>query len=109
MNPCEYILATQASIIYLTRNKDIIFSKKYGCSNARFTHRSSNMIHLSTKSDDSIRYMSLHDNKYLRYFKGHTAKVVSMEMSPLDDTFITSSLDNTTRMWDLRQPASTVS
>lgn len=29
--------------------------------------------------------MSLHDNKYLRYFKGHTGMVVLLEMSPEDD------------------------
>jgi COMPASS component SWD2 len=85
-----------------------IYSKKYGCSLAKFTHRSNNIIYCSTKTEDSIRYMSLHDNKYLRYFKGHTKPVVSLEMSPGDDTFASASVDSTIRFWDLRNPQSTV-
>jgi COMPASS component SWD2 len=37
--------------------------------------------------------MSIHDNKFLRYFSGHTAKVVSLSLSPVDDTLISGSLD----------------
>jgi COMPASS component SWD2 len=53
---------------------------------------------------DSIRYLSLHDNQYIRYFKGHRARVVSLCMSPVDDTFISGSVDNTVMFWDLRSP-----
>jgi hypothetical protein len=50
-------------------------SKKYGISHARFAHRSQNIIHASTKGDDhALRYHSMHDNKYLSYFKGHTGR-----------------------------------
>ena len=42
-----------------------------------------------------FRYMSIHDNKFLKYFTGHTAKVVSLSLSPVDDTIISSSLDKT--------------
>jgi COMPASS component SWD2 len=55
--------------------------------------------------DDSLRYLSLHDNRYLRYFKGHRDRVVSLAMSPADDSFISASLDNTVRLWDLRTNA----
>ncbi|KAH8549490.1 WD repeat domain 82-like protein [Umbelopsis sp. PMI_123] len=79
-----------------------LFSKKYGVHLARFTHRSSNVIYASTKDDDSLRYLSLHDNKYIRYFRGHKKKVISVEMSPLDDVFLSASLDETVRLWDLR-------
>ena len=41
--------------------------------------------------------MSIHDNKFLKYFTGHTAKVVSLSLSPVDDTIISSSLDKTVR------------
>ena len=37
---------------------------------------------------DTIRYLSLHDNKYLRYFIGHTKTVVCLSMSPLDDMLV---------------------
>ncbi|CAG2100737.1 unnamed protein product, partial [Medioppia subpectinata] len=58
----------------------------------------------SNKVDDTIRYLSLHDNKYIRYFPGHTKKVVTLCMSPVDDTFLSGSLDKTIRLWDLRSP-----
>ena len=51
---------------------------------------------------DAIRYQSLHDNKYIRYFNGHTKKVVCLSMSPVDDSFISGSLDKSIRLWDLR-------
>ncbi|GAB5568135.1 WD repeat-containing protein 5 isoform X1 [Prionailurus iriomotensis] len=53
---------------------------------------------------DTIRYLSLHDNKYIRYFPGHSKRVVALSMSPVDDTFISGSLDKTIRLWDLRSP-----
>ena len=84
--------------------KRLVNSQKYGVSHVRFTHAKNALVHASTKVDDDVRYLSLHDNKFLRYFKGHTKKVISLEMSPLDDTFMTGSLDNTVRLWDLRSP-----
>lgn len=51
---------------------------------------------------DAIRYQSLHDNKYIRYFPGHTKRVVCLCMSPVDDSFLSGSLDKTIRLWDLR-------
>lgn len=51
-----------------------------------------------------MRYHSLHDNKYLQYFKGHKERVVSLEMSPVDDGFMSGSMDKTVRLWDLRAP-----
>ena len=88
----------------MSRLKSTSYSKKYGCSLARFTHKPTSIIYASTKGDDAIRYMSFHDNKFLRYFKGHTKKVVGLEMSPQDDTFLSASLDDSVRLWDLRSP-----
>ncbi|KAH7873431.1 WD40-repeat-containing domain protein [Lentinula edodes] len=79
-------------------------SKKYGIDLPRFTHKSTAIIHASTKEDDGIRYHSLHDNKYLSYFKGHKGRVISLEVSPVDDGFMSGSLDKTVRLWDLRAP-----
>lgn len=70
----------------------------------RFTHKSSALLHASTKEDDTIRYHSLHDNKYLQYFRGHKERVISLELSPIDDGFMSGSLDRTVRLWDLRTP-----
>ncbi|TXT04928.1 hypothetical protein VHUM_04011 [Vanrija humicola] len=81
-----------------------LYSKKYGIAHARFTHRPQNIIHASTKGDHALRYHSMHDNKYLSYFQGHTDTVRSLQMSPVDDTFISAGDDRTVRLWDLRAP-----
>ncbi|KAK0235790.1 WD40-repeat-containing domain protein [Armillaria nabsnona] len=81
-----------------------LFSKKYGVDLPRFTHKNTAIIHASTKEDDTVRYHSLHDNKYLQYFKGHKDRVISLEMSPVDDGFMSGSMDKTVRLWDLRGP-----
>ncbi|GJE85519.1 WD40 repeat-like protein [Phanerochaete sordida] len=81
-----------------------LYSKKYGVDLPRFTHKQTTIVHASTKEDDTIRYHSLHDNKYLQYFKGHKDKVVSLEVSPVDDGFMSGSMDKTVRLWDLRSP-----
>ncbi|XP_052781906.1 WD repeat-containing protein 82-like [Mya arenaria] len=82
--------------------KRTLNSKKYGVDLIRYTHAVNTALHSSTKIDDTIRYLSLHDNKYIRYFPGHTKKVVCLNMSPINDTFLSGSLDKTIRLWDLR-------
>ncbi|ORZ23931.1 WD40-repeat-containing domain protein [Absidia repens] len=86
------------------RLRTTLFSKRYGTGLTRFTHQASGILHASTKEDDSLRYLSLHDNKYIRYFQGHKDRVISLEISPLDDQLISASLDGTVRLWDLRSP-----
>ncbi|KIP11165.1 hypothetical protein PHLGIDRAFT_28082 [Phlebiopsis gigantea 11061_1 CR5-6] len=81
-----------------------LYSKKYGVDLPRFTHKNTAIVHASTKEDDTIRYHSLHDNKYLQYFKGHKERVISLEVSPVDDGFMSGSMDKTVRLWDLRSP-----
>ena len=87
------------------RHVRTLYSKKYGVDLVRFTHRSSAIIYASTKEDDTIRYHSLHDNKYLQYYRGHKRRVVTLEMSPVDDTFLSGAVDDSVRFWDLRSPA----
>eukprot|EP00871_Galdieria_phlegrea_P005796 jgi/Galph1/703/GphlegSOOS_G5583.1 len=77
--------------------------KKYGAGLVRFTHHPSAVICASQNDfDHSLRYLSLHENRYLRYFRGHCERVVSLAMSPRDDTFFSSALDKSVRFWDLR-------
>ncbi|GAA5883695.1 hypothetical protein JCM16303_004771 [Sporobolomyces ruberrimus] len=83
-------------------HKKKLYSQKYGVHLARFTHKSSTIIYASTKGNDDIRYLSLHDNSYLRYFSGHKKRVVSLAMSPQDDTFLSGATDDTIRLWDLK-------
>ncbi|KAL3789753.1 hypothetical protein HJC23_006746 [Cyclotella cryptica] len=49
---------------------------------------------------NSVYYLSVHDNKILREFSGHTGVVTGISTSPLNDNFLTSSVDGTVRLWD---------
>ena len=40
----------------------------------------------------------------LFFSRGHTKRVVTLCMSPTDDSFLSGSLDKTIRLWDLRSP-----
>lgn len=76
---------------------------KYGADLARFTHDPLSVLVASRKArDGTVRYLSLHDNRYLRNFEGHTDSTVALEMSPKEDFFASASLDGTARIWDLR-------
>ncbi|KAE8444868.1 hypothetical protein EG329_014116 [Mollisiaceae sp. DMI_Dod_QoI] len=95
-------------------------SHKYGVANAIFGHATGCIIHSSTKLNstspspysslakisaltretDTIRYLSTHDNSYLRYFEGHTEAVTCLSLHPGQDTFLSCSYDNTLRIWD---------
>merc|ERR1711934_890626 len=69
----------------------------------RFTHDKDSVIYASsTDWDHAVRYLDLRSFQYLRAFKGHRKKVVSMAMNPVNDGFATASLDSTIRFWDLR-------
>lgn len=79
-----------------------IGSKKYGCHSAKFTHAQFECIYSSTMKSFDIRHLNLETNQYLRYFTGHGALVSDIQMSPLDDTFLSTSYDESVRLWDLR-------
>ncbi|KAK9838523.1 hypothetical protein WJX81_005062 [Elliptochloris bilobata] len=79
------------------------YSRKYGAAHVCFTHHEAAVIYASSKgTDHSLRYLAIHDNRYLRYFQGHTARVTTLCMSPRSDMFISAAQDNTLRLWDLR-------
>jgi len=82
--------------------KRVLNSKKYGVDLIHFTQNKGHAVHASTKENDIIRYMSLTENKYIRYFGGHDKRVVTMAMNPADETFLSGSLDKSIRLWDLR-------
>ncbi|CAG8555403.1 3732_t:CDS:2 [Cetraspora pellucida] len=86
------------------RYENFSVSKKYGVHLTRFMHSSSDIVYASTKGNDTLRYLSLRDNQFIRYFRGHQSRVVALEMSPVDDQFLTGSINEGVRLWDLRQP-----
>eukprot|EP00534_Pseudo-nitzschia_fraudulenta_P008629 CAMPEP_0201146206 /NCGR_PEP_ID=MMETSP0851-20130426/7893_1 /ASSEMBLY_ACC=CAM_ASM_000631 /TAXON_ID=183588 /ORGANISM="Pseudo-nitzschia fraudulenta, Strain WWA7" /LENGTH=362 /DNA_ID=CAMNT_0047421669 /DNA_START=23 /DNA_END=1111 /DNA_ORIENTATION=- len=51
----------------------------------------------------TIQYWSLYDNKMLRKFRGHSSSISEISMCPTEDLFLTSSKDNTVRLWNLEQ------
>ncbi|RDW63005.1 WD-repeat containing protein SWD2 [Aspergillus mulundensis] len=76
-------------------------SKKYGAHLARFTHHPRQVLHASTKVDDSLRLLDLHSESYIRYFSGHTDRVTCLALSPGSDSLISCSKDDTVSVWDL--------
>lgn len=90
------------------RQRKTIECKKYGASCVQFTHHSKSVLLASHNGNrnsphSTIRYLSLHDNAYIRTFQGHTDRITSISLSNLDDSFMTSSIDRHVRLWDLRQ------
>lgn len=80
-----------------------INSKKYGVDLVSFTSHPTTVIYSSKNGwDESLRLLSLHDNKYLRYFKGHRDRVVSLSLCFRKEYFISGSLDRTVLLWDQR-------
>ncbi|KAF8390475.1 hypothetical protein HHK36_025001 [Tetracentron sinense] len=82
------------------------YHKKHGADHICFTHHPSSVICSSRynleSTGESLRYLSMYDNRCLRYFKGHKERVVSLCMSPINDSFMSGSLDHSVRIWDLR-------
>lgn len=88
----------------LQRNLNV---KKFGASAVIFTHHPKAILAAGFRNQDCcVRYHSLHDNSYLRVFRGHQLPIHNLELSPVSDTFLSSSQDKTVRMWDIRQETS---
>ncbi|KAK4242464.1 WD40-repeat-containing domain protein [Achaetomium macrosporum] len=83
------------------RHDKSLLSKKYGVKLAKFTHTSSSIIYASTKQNDAIRYLATHDNSFIRYFEGHEGAVTDLALHPGADSFISCSVDNTARIWNI--------
>ncbi|KAL4887434.1 WD40-repeat-containing domain protein [Aspergillus karnatakaensis] len=83
------------------KSTKMVPSKKYGAHLARFTHHPRQVLHASTKVDDSLRLLDLHSEGYIRYFSGHTDKVTCLALSPGSDSVISCSKDDTIAIWDL--------
>lgn len=78
--------------------------KKYGVDLVKFPYATNDyVLHASYNGwDETIRFLNLNQSAYVRYFKGHRSKVICIAVSPQDDYFLSSSLDDTIRFWDNR-------
>jgi len=79
----------------------VIPSKKYGIHLARFTHHPRNVLFASTKQEDSLRLLELHNESFVRYFTAHTAQVTCIALSPGSDQFLSCGNDDMVCLWDL--------
>ena len=84
--------------------KKTVFTRAHGGGIAKYTHHESCILIGSGKSSHDIKYLCLYDNRFLRSFVGHADSTNSISMSPQDDTFITTSMDKTMRLWSLSTP-----
>lgn len=84
--------------------KQKIMCMKYGVDLAKFLSSSNQyVIHASSNGwDETIRHLNTAQSAYIRYYKGHRGKILSLSISSQDDIFLTSSADDTIRMWDVR-------
>jgi COMPASS component SWD2 len=76
-------------------------SKKYGVHLAKFTHHSRQVLFASTKQDDSLRLLELHNESFVRYFSAHQAQVTCVALSPANDQFLSCGNDDQVCLWDL--------
>ncbi|KRX07764.1 WD40-repeat-containing domain [Pseudocohnilembus persalinus] len=73
-------------------------SKEIEC--VKFTHHNEAVL-CATKKDHQILYWSLHENQIIKQFTGHTDSIVSLEINPVNDQFLTTSKDQSLRLWNL--------
>lgn len=102
-------MSTNESSIHLIdtftgEEKKKLYAKADGTGNVKFTHHESCVLFSSERNNSDIKYLCAYDNRYLRYFKGHSAKVTSISMNPCDDSFLTASLDKSICLWNLSTP-----
>mmetsp|Transcript_13619 Transcript_13619/g.22721 ORF Transcript_13619/g.22721 Transcript_13619/m.22721 type:complete len:430 (-) Transcript_13619:392-1681(-) len=84
--------------------KKKLYAKTDGMRNVCFTHHESCVLFSSERNNCDIKYLCTYDNRYLRYFRGHTGRITSLSMCPADDSFLTASVDKSIRLWDLSAP-----
>ena len=77
-----------------------MYNKQFGTENAIFSH-SNQVILCSSSIDFRIMYWNLHNNEILYSFLGHSDLISDISINPKDDTFLSTSYDKTTRLWDL--------
>ncbi len=103
-------MSTNESSIHLVDSlsgdeKKKLYCKSSGIGKLEYTHHESCVLLSSEKKSFDLKYQCFYDNRILRNFKGHTDKVTSLSISPIDDTFISASADKSVRLWNLNSAA----
>ena len=109
------VMATKDSSLHLIDSlngveKKKMYTRSHGIGEVQYTHHESCVLLSSDVARDrrfcDIRYLCMYDNRYLRYYKGHTDKVTSLSMSPIEDYFLSTSNDKSVRLWNINSPTS---
>lgn len=80
--------------------KKKMYSRTQGIGQMKYTHHPSCILLSSTQKSNDIRYMCMHDNRFLRMFKHKEDRVTSMAMNPIDDCFLSAS-SSSVFLWSL--------
>jgi COMPASS component SWD2 len=102
-----YVADSQTLNVYLTANAQCyrkLFMKTHEIEQLSRTHNNSAVL-VATKKNHLILYWSIHENRVIKVFKGHNDTITNLVINPRDDTFITTSNDNTMRIWNLNSNA----
>ena len=92
--------------VFSGQPKRKVYTKTCGWGDVKFTHNEDSVLLTASTAGEKereIHYLSLYDNRYLRHFGGHSQRVLSISMCPISDNFLSSSLDRTVCLWDIRK------
>jgi COMPASS component SWD2 len=99
------VSTTKEGTIYLIDcltgiEKKKMFTRTHGIGQMKFTYHPSCILISSTQKNNDIRYMCMHDNRYVRLFRHQEDRVSSLAMNPIDDYFLSAS-SSSVCLWSL--------
>jgi len=98
-----YVADSQTLNVYLTGSGQCyrkLFLKIHEIEQVCHTHNNSAVL-VATKKNHLVLYWSIHENRIIKMFKGHSDSIASLVLNPKDDYFLTTAADNTMRIWNL--------
>ena len=98
-----YVADSQTLNVYITATAQSyrrLFMKNHEIEQISHTHNNSAIL-VATKKNHLILYWSIHENRVIKMFKGHSDAITNLMINSKDDYFLTTSNDNTMRIWNL--------
>eukprot|EP01017_Pseudomicrothorax_dubius_P012271 TRINITY_DN1492_c0_g1_i7.p1 TRINITY_DN1492_c0_g1~~TRINITY_DN1492_c0_g1_i7.p1 ORF type:complete len:343 (+),score=73.06 TRINITY_DN1492_c0_g1_i7:110-1138(+) len=83
------------------RKLKTLYNKVYKIDLVRFTHHNEAVICAAKSSPYYIFYWSIYENEIIKRFSGHKDALICLEMNPCEDNFLSSSRDQTVKLWSL--------